>query len=142
MAEPVPAGSDVSAGTYRCTQCGNELKAAELREAIGQGPEEATRDQRIRLGELIAKALEQRRERDGTEILEQLRDLVREAWSEPPEREWMVLNAALLVERDRIEELESGVEEVAQARGERMQFRLLGPMPAYHFLETEEAAPA
>jgi predicted Zn-ribbon and HTH transcriptional regulator len=25
MAEPVPAGSDVSAGTYRCTHCGYEL---------------------------------------------------------------------------------------------------------------------
>ena len=25
MAEPVPAGSDVSAGTYRCTECGYEL---------------------------------------------------------------------------------------------------------------------
>ncbi|MEA2193745.1 MAG: hypothetical protein QOG42_179 [Solirubrobacteraceae bacterium] len=25
MAEPVPAGSDVSAGTYACTNCGYEL---------------------------------------------------------------------------------------------------------------------
>ncbi len=25
MAEPVPAGSDVSAGTYSCTGCGHEL---------------------------------------------------------------------------------------------------------------------
>lgn len=25
MADPVPAGSDVSAGTYRCTKCGYEL---------------------------------------------------------------------------------------------------------------------
>ena len=25
MANPVPAGSDVSAGTYRCTSCGYEL---------------------------------------------------------------------------------------------------------------------
>ncbi len=25
MAEPVPAGSDVSSGTYRCTHCGYEL---------------------------------------------------------------------------------------------------------------------
>jgi predicted RNA-binding Zn-ribbon protein involved in translation (DUF1610 family) len=25
MAEPVPAGSDVSSGTYNCTQCGYEL---------------------------------------------------------------------------------------------------------------------
>jgi rubrerythrin len=28
MANPVPAGSDVSAGTYRCTQCGYELDVA------------------------------------------------------------------------------------------------------------------
>jgi hypothetical protein len=26
MVEPVPAGSDVSAGTYRRTECGYELK--------------------------------------------------------------------------------------------------------------------
>ncbi len=26
MADPVPAGSDVSAGTYRCTKCDYELK--------------------------------------------------------------------------------------------------------------------
>jgi predicted RNA-binding Zn-ribbon protein involved in translation (DUF1610 family) len=25
MANPVPAGSDVSAGTYECTQCGNTI---------------------------------------------------------------------------------------------------------------------
>ena len=25
MAEPVPAGSDVSAGTYKCTNCGNTI---------------------------------------------------------------------------------------------------------------------
>jgi hypothetical protein len=28
MANPVPAGSDVSAGTYRCTACGYELEVS------------------------------------------------------------------------------------------------------------------
>lgn len=28
MANPVPAGSDVSAGTYRCTNCNYELDVA------------------------------------------------------------------------------------------------------------------
>lgn len=28
MAEPVPAGSDVSAGTYQCTECGYQLEVA------------------------------------------------------------------------------------------------------------------
>jgi len=26
MADPAPIGSDVSAGTYRCTNCGNQLE--------------------------------------------------------------------------------------------------------------------
>jgi hypothetical protein len=28
MADPVPSGSDVSAGTYKCTNCGNELQVS------------------------------------------------------------------------------------------------------------------
>lgn len=28
MADPVPAGSDVSAGTYTCTECGYELQVS------------------------------------------------------------------------------------------------------------------
>jgi predicted nucleic acid-binding Zn-ribbon protein len=30
MAEPVPAGSDVSAGTYRCTNCGYVLDVSSV----------------------------------------------------------------------------------------------------------------
>jgi predicted RNA-binding Zn-ribbon protein involved in translation (DUF1610 family) len=26
MANPVPAGSDVSSGTYQCTNCGNQIQ--------------------------------------------------------------------------------------------------------------------
>ena len=30
MAEPVPAGSDVSAGTYSCTSCGNTIDVSSV----------------------------------------------------------------------------------------------------------------
>lgn len=30
MAEPVPAGSDVSAGTYSCTNCGETIEVASV----------------------------------------------------------------------------------------------------------------
>ena len=30
MAEPVPAGSDVSAGSYRCTNCGNTIDVSSV----------------------------------------------------------------------------------------------------------------
>jgi hypothetical protein len=30
-AEPIPSGSDVSAGTYRCTECGEEIKTGSVK---------------------------------------------------------------------------------------------------------------
>jgi DNA-directed RNA polymerase subunit RPC12/RpoP len=39
MAEPVPAGSEVSAGTYRCTYCGTELKVAIGTDSLPPCPE-------------------------------------------------------------------------------------------------------
>ena len=38
MAEPVPAGSDVSAGTYICTECRYELKVGSI-ESLPPCPE-------------------------------------------------------------------------------------------------------
>ena len=31
MANPVPTGSDVSAGTYRCTNCGQEVQLGSVK---------------------------------------------------------------------------------------------------------------
>jgi hypothetical protein len=118
----------------------SEPEVQELREAMGKGPEEATRDVRVRLGELVSNAVEQRRQRDGAEILEQLKPVSLAAVEGPLEREFMVLNTPFLVERDRQDEFESTVEEVAEERSERMRFRLLGPMPAYDFIDVEEPA--
>jgi predicted nucleic acid-binding Zn-ribbon protein len=30
MADPAPIGSDVSSGTYRCTNCGNEIQVGSV----------------------------------------------------------------------------------------------------------------
>jgi hypothetical protein len=118
----------------------SEPDIARLREATRQGPEEATYNERVRLGELVSTAIEQRRERDSADILERLKPLAVAAIVEGVEKELMVLNAPFLVERGRLEEFEDAVEELAQERLERMRFKLLGPMPAYHFIDVEEPA--
>jgi predicted nucleic acid-binding Zn-ribbon protein len=43
MANPVPAGSDVSAGTYKCTNCGYELQVGST-EHLPPCPECANRE--------------------------------------------------------------------------------------------------
>jgi hypothetical protein len=117
-----------------------EPEIARLREATSEGSEQETYDARVRLGELINAAIEQRRQRDGQEILSSIDSLTVATTSEAAESEFMVLNAPLLVERERISELEDTLEQLAQERLELMAFRLLGPMPAYHFVSWEQPA--
>ena len=100
----------------------------------------ASQDDRVRLGQLVFEATEQHQQRDGAELLEAIEPLVVANEVEPPEEDFMVLNAPLLVERDRQEELEQRLEQLAEERSELMRLRLLGPMPAYHFTDVEEPA--
>lgn len=117
-----------------------ESEIGELREQLRGGEEAATRDVRVRIGELVNRALEERRQNDSAEILEQLKPVSIAAMTEGLEKEFMVLNAPILIERDRRQELEDAVEGLAQERQKRMKFRLLGPMPAYNFIDVEEPA--
>jgi hypothetical protein len=115
-------------------------KLAELREAIQGRSEDETRPQRIKLGEAINVAMEKRRKRDGEEILERLRPLADAIALEGPEDELMVAHVAFLLQRDRLDEFDAAVEEIAQPNVELMRFRLLGPMPAYNFIDLKEPA--
>lgn len=111
---------------------------ARLRDEVRELGEAQSRDARVQLGELVNAAIEQARERDAAELLSALRPVTVAAASDPPEREYMVLNAPLLVERERRSEFEDAVERLADEHGERMRMRLLGPMPAYGFIDVEE----
>lgn len=118
----------------------NEPQIGQLREQSRQGSDVEKRDASVRLGELVGTALAQRRERDGADIVERLRPFSSAAAVEAQETDYMVINAPFLVERGRMREFEQSVEQIAAERQERMQFTLLGPMPAYSFLDQEEPA--
>jgi hypothetical protein len=117
-----------------------EPEVGRLRDAMRERPEEAARDLRAQLGELVSNAVEQRRQRDAADILERLKPVSESGAVEGLETEFMVLNVPFLVERDRQREFEDAVEEVAQERQERMRFRLIGPQPPYNFIDVEEPA--
>jgi hypothetical protein len=108
---------------------------AELREQTRGLDEVAARDLRVRLGELVSMALEQVRQRDAASILERLNPLAAASTVGPLESEFMALNAAFLVERQRMRQFEAAAEAVAAEQVERMHFTLLGPMPAYDFID-------
>jgi Gas vesicle synthesis protein GvpL/GvpF len=115
-------------------------EAERLREAMQGQPEDLTYKQRVALGERLNAAIEKQRVAHGKAILEPLEPLALAISREPPDDELMVAHVVFLLKQDRVSELESAVEELAQDRVELMRFRLLGPMPAYNFIDFQEPA--
>jgi hypothetical protein len=113
---------------------------AALRERVQSRPAAATHFARIRLGELVAQAVDARRAADAEAILDALRPLADSFVPGEPLHERMVVNAAFLVHRDRLTKFDAAVERVSAERADRMHFRLTGPLPPFSFVGAEDPA--
>ncbi len=111
-----------------------------LRERVRSKPAAATHFERIRLGELVADAVDARRNADANAILDALRPRADAFVPGEPIHERMVVNVAFLVRRDALAEFDAAVEQVSAERAERMQFKLTGPLPPFSFVGAEEPA--
>jgi hypothetical protein len=115
-------------------------QARALLEDIRSRTEEASRDSRIALGELIAKAIESRRNVDTNTVVDQLNGLARAVNVRPPTHEYDAVHVALIAELDRQHDLEAMVNELAEKGEGRTELRLLGPLAAYDFVTTRAPA--
>lgn len=109
-------------------------EAANLRDQMRDKPEDATRDLRIRLGEIIHEALSAKRNAD-TEALAQALDSLSAAKSVLEQaHEYEAVNLAFLIETSRQSEFEQAVADFAGEQEDRIEFRLLGPLAPYDFV--------
>jgi hypothetical protein len=108
---------------------------ARLRETLRDAPEDATYYGRIHLGELVAGAVERKRERDASGILASLAPLAVAVEVAEPSHERVALSASFLVARERMPEFDAAVDRVAGAQAERMRLKYTGPLPPHSFVE-------
>ena len=108
---------------------------AALRKAVSGAPEDATYSDRIRLGELIAASLSEKRSADEQVIVERLARRAVDVDVGPPAHERMAVNASFLVERDRLSDFDHEVEEIASEHGGMIRFKYTGPLPPHSFVE-------
>ena len=113
-------------------------EAAQLRDDIRDKPEDASRNSRMALGELIANVLEQQRDVHTRAVAEQLDGVAEQMNSREPTHEWDAVNLAMLAEVDRQADLEDVVDRLNEEWGELLKLRLLGPLAAYDFVVTAE----
>jgi len=110
---------------------------ARLRDEIRGKPEDATRGQRMQLGEQIGHAIAAKRTADTQRMLDALNALGVQISSREPTHEQEAVHLACLAETAKQADLEAAVEELARDWQGRVEVRLLGPLAAYDFVVTQ-----
>ena len=105
-----------------------------LHQAIQGRPPAATHFERIRLGELVKEAFERHRETEAQSILRPLRRLAAQTAENATIVDRMMLNAAFLVRRAAEPAFDDAIARLSDAHGDRLQFRYVGPVPPYNFV--------
>lgn len=112
-----------------------EIRA--LQEKVRELPEDASYYDRVRLGELVVEALQERRDAEGAQMVRRLEPFAVRAVANVPGQPDDVVNAAFLVERERVSEFEGAVEDLGRDLVGRARLRLLGPLAPYDFVPEE-----
>jgi hypothetical protein len=109
-------------------------EAARLGDQIRDADPDATRDQRIRLGEIVASAIEGSRQADTRALGDAVSAHVTASVVRPPTHELDAVYAAFLVETGKVEALRQAVEQLSEGWGDRIDLKLVGPLAAYDFV--------
>jgi hypothetical protein len=112
---------------------------AARRERVRTMPDAAAYYDNIELGRLVATEVEKARERDTELVLGRLEPLALATSREPPATLDSAVNAAFLVERDKVDDFSRAVQALGRELEGRMTLRYVGPLPAYSFTGEETA---
>jgi Gas vesicle synthesis protein GvpL/GvpF len=111
-----------------------DSEAADLREQISGRDADATREERIRLGEIISSAVAAKRDQDTQQLVSALGDLAVASLVRDPADELEAVNVAFLVEEDQADDLELRIDDLSAGWDGRVELRVLGPMAPYDFV--------
>lgn len=92
-----------------------------------------TVDDKIRLGEAVAMALEDGAARDGAAVLDHLQPLSVATSVGQSGGTRVVLKASFLVERDAIDRFDEALDALGDRCGDHLRIRVVAPLPAYSF---------
>ncbi|MFE9200936.1 GvpL/GvpF family gas vesicle protein [Micromonospora sp. NPDC007230] len=112
--------------------------AAALADQVRGRPEVECRDERIRLGEMIAQAVELRREAENRDLIDAVGRYATANAARPPSHELDAVNVAFLVATDDEDAFIGAVEDFADRRRELIRMRLLGPLAPYDFVSAHQ----
>jgi hypothetical protein len=115
-----------------------EPEAARLRERVRDLPENATYYDRIALGELIVRALDDKRLVDTEELLRTLQPYAVDVAPREPTSEDTAADLAFLVAKEGQPRFEQAVDDLGHRWAGRIRLRMIGPLAPYDFVPLPE----
>jgi len=116
---------------------GDEPDIREARQKLLANPRKITVEDQMRVGLMVKKALDARREKIDLKIRSELGAISRGVRGHELMDDRMIMNAAFLIERDRQAEFEQCLDRLNTETGETLHFRCVGPLPPYSFCTLE-----
>ena len=90
---------------------------------------------RIKIGQMVQKALELKKKKEAEELLEELKPLSLDCKENRFYGDMNLINAAFLVTKENESEFDGKMQELEKIYGERKQLRYIGPVVPYNFVE-------
>ena len=106
-----------------------------LRNSLRRKPPEVVRFEGIPLGEMVKKALEQKKSREVSSLLAPLRRVAPRVHENEVIVDRMLFNAAFLVDQSREGEFDQAARRLDEEWGHRINFKYTGPNPPWNFVE-------
>ncbi len=106
----------------------------DLRDRIARRPPAAMYHERIKLGEMVEKALVSKRQVEAERLLDHLRPHVEDAKMREPASERVALDAALLLKASMRAAFDKQLDALDRRETGRLSFKCVGPTPLYNFV--------
>jgi len=118
-------------------EVGEREEIKDLKRKLMSGPEGVSVKDQVKIGRLIKNILDKEREKIASEIKAILAKMSIDLRAHGLMDDSMILNAAFLIDKDKKTEFEKRLDEMDTLYNKKINFRCVGPLPAYSFYTIE-----
>jgi len=114
-----------------------EKEIKEFKEKLLANPKEVTVDDQMKVGVMVKKVLDKKREKYAQEIQNALKTISEDFKAHELMDDKMIINTAFLINRDEQKDFDRKIEKLNMEFAEKLNFRCIGPLPPYSFYTLE-----
>lgn len=118
-------------------EVGEEKEIKEFKEKLLSSRKAITVDNQMKVGVMVKKALDKKRERYADEILNVLKTISQNFKVHELMDDKTVMDIAFLINKEKQKSFEEKIEELNSRFNEKLNFRCVGPLPSYSFYTLE-----